>query len=478
MPTNLKLEGYDALYDRLATDKVLINDVDIFNAQTKEVIDSIIMRNYSEDNLSIIPSCQCGDLKGAYYVGDVCRVCNTRVVNSLDDPISFLVWVRKPQEVERFISPIVLAVLVNRYKMTKPNVPLISYILLPNFKIDRKQQKLNIHILERLEYLLEQNNIPRGYNSFIQNFFRIIEILETEFYKKKTPGEPDFLEFLQSNKDNIFSNNLPFPNKMIFATESNELGRFIDKSLLQPINVIRRLTGIDLYTKPSSVKQLKVAKSLLDLAEFNTQYLKKVIFGKPGLIRQEISSARSHLTARAVIVSIAGIHNHDELHLCWSGACSLLRPFILNRLYSRGFSYKDASNFLLYHNQIYNPILDEIFKEIVAASGTGLLAFFSRNPSLHRGSIQLVRITKIKTDPMDKTFSMSDRIGPSFNSDHDGDEMNLYLITTDPVARNAHYMRPMHNILGLTGPNEFSNNIKFPKTLISTLANWMNESVG
>lgn len=58
------------------------------------------------------------------------------------------------------------------------------------------------------------------------------------------------------------------------------------------------------------------------------------------------------------------------------------------------------------------------------------------------------------------------------------DEMNLYLITTDPVARNAHYMRPMHNILGLTGPNEFSNNIKFPKTLISTLANWMNESVG
>ena len=109
MADRLAYQNFDEIYHRLATDKVLINRIDIFNQETKEVLDSIIMKNYSEDNLSIIPSCQCGELKGAYYVGDVCHKCNTRVVNGLDDAVSFLLWVERPQEVEYFISPIIIA---------------------------------------------------------------------------------------------------------------------------------------------------------------------------------------------------------------------------------------------------------------------------------------------------------------------------------------------------------------------------------
>ena len=44
----------------------------------------------------------------------------------------------------------------------------------------------------------------------------------------------------------------------------------------------------------------------------------------------------------------------------------------------------------------------------------------NRNPSLHRGSIQAVRITRIKTDPDDNTLSMSYLIAKSFNADYDG----------------------------------------------------------
>ena len=35
-----------------------------------------------------------------------------------------------------------------------------------------------------------------------------------------------------------------------------------------------------------------------------------------------------------------------------------------------------------------------------------------------------------------------------------------------------HNFEPHNNILSLTGSNEFSNNIKFPKPIVSTLANW------
>lgn len=474
MPVTLKLINFDTIYHRIKSPKILINHEDIFNTENKEKLDSIILKNYSEDNLSIIPSCNCGDLKGAYYIGEVCHKCGTHVASNLDDNISFLLWVQKPQEVEYFISPQVLNILLNRYKITKPNVQLIKYIMIPNFKFDKRAQKKNMQLLEKLDFLLAANNIKRGYNSFIQNFFKIIEILETEFIKEKPNPDFNFYEFLVRNKDNIFSSFLPFPNRIIFAMESNELGKFIDKSLLNPINVIRRLTGIDLYTKPSVVKQSKVANSLIDLSEFYASYMKNVMFSKPGLNRQHIASTRCHFTARAVISSIYGPHDYDEIHIPWSVACTLLREHILNRLYVRKFTYKQATNFLQYHNKIYTPVLDEIFKEIITASGGGLRCLFNRNPSLHRGSIQSVRVTRIKTDTGDNTISMSYLIGPSFNSDYDGDELNLSLALTEKVLKHLHNFEPHHNILTLGGPNEFSNNIKLPKTIISTLSNWMN----
>lgn len=425
MSDYLKYQNFDGIYHRLLTDKILINRIDIFNDEIKAVLDSIIMKNYSEDNLSIIPSCQCGEIKGGYYLGDPCHKCSTRVVNGVDDSISFLLWVERPKEVEYFISPIAIANLLDRYKITRPSVKLVEYIMLPNLKIDKKQQKTNLHVLERLDFLLKQNNIPRGYNSFVKNFFKIIEILEHEFVKKKTSDEGNFLQLMHDNKDQIFSNFMPFPNKVLFASETNELGRFVDRAVLSPINTIRRLTGIDLHTRPSHVKQAKVARSLIDMSEFYKKYIEDVVFGKPGLIRQQLTATRSHFTARAVITSIPGIHEHDEIHVPWSIGCTLMRPFLLASLYRRGYSYRGAINFLTFHNRIYNPLIDEMFNEFIGSSMNmhgkiGLTCLFNRNPSLHRGSIQTVRLTRFKTDPEDNTISMSDRIGPSFNSDHDG----------------------------------------------------------
>lgn len=482
MSITLGLRSFDDIYENVPGEKVLINYEDIFDNANKERLDDMIFRNYSEDNLSIIPSCRCGKLKGTYYVGEIARCCGSYVSSSVDDNISFLLWLRQPKDVERFLSPMVFINLLNRYKISKPSVRLVEWIVLPNYKIDRKQQKKNLGRLERLAHLLNMHGVKRGYNSFIQNFFKIIEILEAEFVKDKAskePGPNNFYNYLWNNKDNIFSTHLPFPNRVFFTMESNELGKFIDKSLMNPLNLIRRLTGIDLLTRPPQVKQNKVAQSLIDLADFYVDYMKQVIFSKPGLIRQQISSSRSHFTARAVITTIAGPHKLDELHIPWSIACSLLREHVLNRLYKRGFSFKKAVNFLQYHNKIWNPILAEIFAEIIASGSDdpndfGLPALFNRNPSLHRGSIQRVRITVVKGDVADNTFSFSVNIAPSFNADCDGDELNLTLLNTRKTIQSAENFRPHHNLLALTGPNDFTNNIKLPKTIISTLANYMN----
>ena len=35
---------------------------------------------------------------------------------------------------------------------------------------------------------------------------------------------------------------------------------------------------------------------------------------------------------------------------------------------------------------------------------------------------------------------------------------------------------PYHNTLGLTGPNELAGTVKYPKTIVATLSNWVSES--
>jgi hypothetical protein len=473
MPVVLELSSFDDIYQRVDNEKIIINDVDIFNQEVKEQLDLMILKNYSDDNLSVMPSCSCGEMKGGYYIGEVCSKCNTYVSSTIDDSLSFLVWVRRPEEVEKFISPLVMAFLLERYKISRPTVRLVEYMILPHYKVDKKHQTKNIEMLDKFNFLLAQKGIKRGYNSFVQNFFDVIDILEENFVKKKQIPEYNFKEFLMRNKDKIFSEYMPFPNRVIFSMESNELGKFIDKSLINPLNSIRRLTGIDVYSKPSSTKQKKVATSLIDLATFYKAYTGKAIFSKPGLIRQHISSTRNYFTARAVAVSIGGQHKYDEIYIPWSIGCTLFRPHILNRLYKRGYSYKKAINFLQYHNKIYNPILDEIFEEIISSSFGGIDAFLNRNPSLHRGSIQRVKIVKIKTDPYDTTFSISYLIAPNFNLDYDGDEVNLTLALTKNVKDNMDNFEPHHSLLSLSGPDEFSNAIKFPKTIVSTLTNWL-----
>lgn len=474
MSAILQLKNYNDLFLRTKNEKFLLNREDLLNKENKERLDNLIMSNYSDDNLSLIPTCSCGELKGTYYVGSTCGKCNTMVKSTVDDNLSYLLWVERPEHVQMFISPIVLAILLQRYKITRPSVQLVAYIIVPNMRIEARQNNKTVEGLDKLDFLLNAAGIGRGYNNFVENFFKIIEILEDNFTRVNKKEKKEFYDWLFSNKDNIFSNYLPFPNKSIFTVDSNELGSFIDRSLLDPLNAMRRLTGIDLHTQTPNSKQVKVARSLIELSGFYRKYLDNSFFKKPGLIRQHISSTRSHFTARAVITSIPGPCSYEELHLPWSLSCTLFREHILKGLYKRGYSYKKAIDFFMFHNKIYSPVIDEIFNDMLMATKGGIDVIFIRNPSLHRGSVQALKVTKFKTDTDDNTISMSLSVLNGFNADFDGDSMNLKLILTQKAIKQLDNFKPHHSVLALTGPDEFGGAIQYPKTLISTLANWYN----
>ena len=459
------------------TDRFIVNNENLLDLETKEKLDKLLMINYSEDTLSLIPKCDCGELSGNFYIGETCRHCNTVVKSMLENNLSFLLWLEKPIGVENFISPIVLSMLLKRYKTSRPRVHVVEYLIKPNMRIPQRTATRHVEQLDKLDALLDAAGIKRGYNSFITNFFQIIEILETHFSKKSKAEKENFKSWLYSNRRVLFSNYLPFPNKSIFVIDSNELGSYIDRTLLLPLNSLRRVTGIDLRDQTLAAKQLKVAKSLIELADFYSKYMADSFFKKPGLVRKHINSTRSHFTARAVITSLPGQHQYDEVWLPWTLACGLFREHIIKGLQLHGYSYKEAISHYMLHLTTYSEVIGNIFNTILLESGDGVKALLNRNPSLHRGSLQTIRITKVKTNPDDNTIGMSYLIAPAFNADYDGDMLNLTLVLTEKATKELVNFEPHLNILGLTGPNEFTNTIQFPKTITATLTNWFNDGI-
>ena len=472
MSTYLNLINFDEVYEKNKGQSIFINDYDIFNKEIKEVIDNIIISNYTEDTISILPSCACGEIKGSYYIGTYCNKCKTSVRALLEDNLSYLLWARRVNGVEKFISPIVLKILMQRYVFTRGSPSLIEYIIKTG---PFKGKRVDNEYREKIDHAFSQMGIKRGYNEFVNNFFDIINLLESlrkPSQTKRTTKET-FINFLYENEDKLFSNYLPFPNKVVFSMDSTELGKFFDESFVLPISAIRRLTGIDLYSWTNTNKQNKVATTLLNMADFYYKYFQNTIFSKFGLIRQHISSTRAHFTGRAVIVTLAGPHEYDEIHLPWSLACTLFKVHIIKCLMRDGFTYMEAVRYLFYHNRIYSEKIDRIFNEILQSAGGSVSCFFNRNPSLHRGSIQSVRITHIKKDPSDFTIGMSVLIMSAPNADVDGDQMSLMLMLTENVSQYKDNFYPHQNVLSLSGVGAFSNAISLPKTVVGTMSNWL-----
>lgn len=470
MSTELRFENFDTLFDEGTHNKIIVNDYDGTSKEVKSYLDNLLMRNDLGDALSLKPSCVCGELQGAYYIGCECENCGCPVTSPLEEELTYLVWLRQPEGVAPFVTPFIMELLLRRYYISTPSVKLVEYIMLPNYRI-KGLNRSNMHLLKKLDFLLDQAKIKRGYNSFVENFFPIIELLENNFSRCSKKDRGKFYDWLWSIREDIFSSWLPIPNRSLFVFDTNEMGSYIDRNVLSALTAVRRLTGIDILDVSQRKKEEKVAKAILDLTDFYVVYMEDGFFKKPGLFRKQIARTKSHYTMRAVIVSKTTPGPIDRIEIPWSATCSLLRPLIINGLRSRGFSARIAEEHFMAHVQRYCPIIDDIFREIIHNTG-GIPFLLNRNPSLHRGSVLFVFADKVKTQVNDNSISMPPLNGPPLNADYDGDMVNLTLAITKTVMQGAENFRIHHNLLGLSGPNGFTGVISYPKSLYGTIYNW------
>lgn len=406
-----ELVNFEEVFSQLTTPPMIINDILTSSEEERDKLRTIIQKNYNNDIMSNLPQCEGGHIVGEYNLGRFCKQCNTSVSTPLHNNLESLLWVRSPEGVAKLINPNIWLILNKRFN--KSGFEIIKYLTNTAYKTTARMP----NILNDLEHA----GITRGYNHFVDNFFFIIEFLSNHpLYRLPKGREDDVLKLINNNRELIFTKYLPLPNRSLLVIEENPTGTYVDPGIIPAIDAIQTVAGIDTDSKISSswVKERLTVKMINELATFYLNNYKVLFSKKTGIFRKHVYGTRSHFSFRSVISSITDTHEYDCLYIPWTTAIGVLRIHILNKLHKRGYLPNQSLALLTQYATRYHPLLDEIFNELISESKyKGIPCTLNRPPTLARGSIQLLYITKIKTDPDDNTIGMSINIVRAMNAD-------------------------------------------------------------
>ncbi len=405
-----ELIDFNEVFKYLRKSPIIINDLSNDTKEAKNYINSVISSEFTEDMISLLPTCSCGMTKGEFNLGVECEICSTEVISNVEKDIEPLVWFRKPAGVVNIINPMVLMLLSKKF--TKSGYNIIQWLCDNTYRTKVKQPPI-LHKLTEL-------GLQRGYNNFVQNFDQIMGVLFSirEFGARNNKVDP--LEpFLINNRSKIFSDYIPIPNKSLLVIEKTNTGIYIDDMIVKGIDTIGSLISIDkdFYDQNPKVKENRTAKALFKLITFYEIFFKST-GAKEGHFRRHVFGSRTNFSFRCVVTSITAKHKYDEIEVPWCVAITVFRPHIINKLLKFGMELNSIIGLIYGHINKYNPILDRVINELIDESPEkGIYVLLNRNPTLLSGSIIRVKITKFKTNPTDNTIGLSILAVKSLNCD-------------------------------------------------------------
>lgn len=415
MAISLELEDFEKTFHSLKSPPLIVNDMVESSLADKEALKNLIFTRYDTDLMKNVPTCDCGQVAGAAHIGIVCTNCNTPVVDKIEKDLEPILWVRSPKNIAKLINPMVWIQLSNRFK--KANFNAIEWICDTSYRVANQ----DITIVKELQEI----GIGRGYNYFVENFYEIInKLMELKrFSNRNRPINDPLMQILIEQKNAVFTNYLPLVNRTLLVIEDTNVGTYVDPFIPTAIDAILTVASIDTdegrYTQ--RVKENRTVKFLIGLAKYYQNFIKQNLGSKQGIYRQHIYGSRANFSFRSVVTSMTDAHQYDEIHIPWGVAISVFRFHIANKLRNRNYTVNQVIEILNTSAKKFNPIINEIFKELIDESPRkGIDATLNRNPSLGRGSIQRVRITKVKEDPTITTISFSILIVTPLNADFDG----------------------------------------------------------
>lgn len=469
MGVALELVDFDDMFHRTTKTPIIINDYAENSEDDKDSFNKLIYTKYSSDLLSNLPSCECGEIVGEYNVGVVCPNCHAEVASQLEQDLEPLVWMRAPRDVRGLINPIVWTMLNDEF--TRSGFEILRWICDTTYK----PQVRTPAIMEQVQEL----GIERGYNNFVDHFDEIVDAL---FELKRGKGKKGEIHPLQAlirmQRNCIFSQFMPLPNRSLIVIEETNVGIYVDPIITGAVDAIRTMVGIDSPTANHSVRtrENRTVKTLAQLANFNDDLARSTLAKKEGIFRKHVFGTRSHFSCRGVITSTTDAHAYDEIYVPWGMGIASLSIHLTNKLLREGFDPNTAKAYLYEHSQKYSERLDRYFHELIEECPyKGLPVVFQRNPSLERGSAQAMFITKIKTMVEDPTISLSILSVVGFNADFDGDQLNCTHAIDNWTAENLQKLAPHMSVFGLDQPFAVTRNLSMPKPVVATISTWMHD---
>ena len=419
MSVHLQVKNLKELYDNLRDKPLIINDHRTSSVEDKNFIKDLIYTKYDNDVLSSVPRCNCpshaSPIIGADRQGEWCPNCRSRVSSKFDDELQSILWVRSPQGVSPFINPRIWYAIKNALGNRRVNILLWLCNTSYNLKSGTKPD-----ILTKIEAL----GVKRGYNNFIHNFDHYIELITEMKEFRRKPGIINLKKFIKNNRDKIFSNHLPLPNRALFVVEPTNVEKtYMDLIGIGAIDAIAMMTSIDVPGQGVALhaRENRVAKFLSNMVDYQVNYLRKNIAKKPGSYRKNMVASRMAPSFRAVITSITAPHDFEQIIIPWNIAMTIFQPHIENILLKNGLSANEILEiFNKYINRYDERLYKLMMKIIYDYTEKGFPTLWNRNPTLGRSSILMMFISDIKKDVNDPTVSMSIGIVTLFNADFDG----------------------------------------------------------
>ncbi len=337
------------------------------------MINRALITVYDDNTISLIPSCDCGELRGGYLLGKHCEKCST-TVKSMQDKTDPLIWLHALDGMPKFLAP-------HFWLMMKTVM---------GKKIDcmRWIGDTSYNPPDIPEFLIAMKNVlfefERSYKYLTNNIHNILIFLQNHS-SFKTPRKSEIIlgliDLYEKEKDVIYSRYLPMVNKKLFIMENTTKGKYANLGIADVIDTtLQFIKTVNDQKLTENKKSNCMARTISDLAGIYGYYNKEYLSSKTGIFRKHIYGARAHFTFRAVIVAITGPHSYKGIHVPWSIGVTSFRPHLLNLLCKEGFTYKDASRLLFKCVNVYDELVAKLLDKLITDSGPdGIPVIVQRN---------------------------------------------------------------------------------------------------
>lgn len=385
MTISLALHNHDNHYHSLKFKPILLNDITAKTKEERENLNKLIMTTYNNtDTLESVPSCMCGSLSFDYRLNELCPKCGTRVEAASEKAIESTVWFRAPDGIAGLMNPMVWIMLSKVLVVSHYNV--LQWLCNPYFPPPAENNRAAKTAIRRFERL----GLPRGLNSFIQNFDQLSpKILDTS----KKQYRASLQSFIEMYRNDLFPQYLPIPSKVAFVLENTSTGTYADiPAMREVIDACLTITSLDAETK-TNIRRLegKISSVIAGLSKYYLYMFGKPFGAKKGWWRKTVFGTRMHFAYRAVITSNAGVHDYDTIKLPYEVAATLFRVHLKGKLHREyGMTEPEAHNFCMRTVNNRNPLIEKLLYEILATAGggRGWPTLLIRYPNLTRAGCQ------------------------------------------------------------------------------------------